>query len=140
MKDANDRVILLLFTLVFIALLLALFNFWAPFGLAVFGILVLALALGFGPHRRAGTIRRFLLFLSLAYVLIFGGLVWVDSTTEGLHLVLGLPAATAFLVYGIWIVPAVTSFIYGIVFPSSVLPEDKLQEFLADHGSKKQIK
>ena len=140
MKDVNDRVILLLFTLGFIALLLALFNFWVPFGLAVFGILVLTLALGFGPRRRAGTIRRFLLFLSLAYVLIFGGLVWVDSTTQGLHLVLGLPAATAFLVYGIGIVPAVTSFIYGIVFPSSVLPEDKLQKFLADHGSDKQIK
>ena len=37
MKDVNDRVILLLFTLSFIALLLALFNFWVPFGLAVSG-------------------------------------------------------------------------------------------------------
>ena len=62
MKDVNDHVILLLFTLSFVALLLALFNFWVPFGLAVFGILVLTLALGFGPRRRAGTIRRFLLF------------------------------------------------------------------------------
>ncbi len=136
MKDKNDRVILLIFTFGLIALVLALFNFWVPFGLAVFGILVLTLALGFGPARRGGMIRRFLIFLSLAYVLIFAGMVWFDRTTEGLHLVLGLPAATAFLVYGIWIVPASTALLYGLVFRSSVLPEDKIKQFLADHGSK----
>ena len=136
MKDARDRVIGGILVLSVLALILGGSHSWFLFGIVSFALLVLCLTLGFGYGRGTRQIRTFLVFLFLAGVLLLGGIVLVDRPEENLHLWLGFPRGTALLVYGIWLVPALSSVVYGWFFPSSVLPEDRLRKFLADHCQK----
>ena len=136
MKATRDRVIGGIFVLSVLALILGSVHSWLLFGIVSFALLVLCLTLGLGYGRSTRQIRTFLVFLFLACVLLLGGIVFVDRPNEGLHLWLGFPRGTALLVYGIWLVPALSSLIYGWFFPVSVLPEDRLQKFLADHCQK----
>jgi hypothetical protein len=95
-------------------------------------VLVLGLALGHGAARRRPAIGLSLALLFAGYVLLLSGMVFADATA--LRLVGGLPAGTALLVYGIWPVPLLAGLLYALVFRSAVLPPDKLNKFLAEHG------
>lgn len=112
------------------ALVLALFNLWLGFGIAACALLVLSLALGFGR------LRPVLLLLFASYVALLGGMAWLGHTPR---LVLGLPAATALLVYGIWPMPLLAALYYALQFRSRVLPDDKLRHFLAEHGRRRPV-
>lgn len=126
----NDRIVGIIFACGAAALALFWFNLWAWFGAISCAILVLGLALGYGPARRAPAIRWSLAGLLLAYLALLGGITLAGAQTG---LVLGFPPATALLIYGIWPLPLVAGLVYALVFRTSVLPEDKLQKFLAEH-------
>ena len=136
MKDVNDRTVFAILILSVMAVIFSSLYFWWGFGVVGFGLVVTILGLGFGPTRRSKPIFYFLFFLFSAYALLLSGMVWIDRHDIALRLVWGFPAATAFLIYGIWLVPALAGVIYAIVFHSAVLPEDKLQKFLTDHGTR----
>ncbi len=110
------------------ALVLARLNLWFGFGLAACALLVLSLALGFGGLRPA------LVVVFVLYVVLLSGMAWLGHTSR---LVLGLPAATALLVYGIWPMPLLAALYYALQFRSSILPDEKLERFLAEHGRRR---
>ena len=124
-QQNSDRIVGAIFAVALAAVLASFFNAWLPFGIAVCGLLVLGLALGFG------SLRRPVALLFAMYVLLLAGMVWLQDSPRLLG---GLPAATALLVYGIWPMPLLAALIYALVFPTSVLPEDKLQAFLDKHA------
>lgn len=132
MQATNDRIVTAIFVIALLILPLSFFNLWFAFALATSVLLVLGLALGFGSHHRP--IRRTLILLSAGYTLLLVAMVWADRAGGSPWLVLGFPAATALLVYGIWPMPLIAGLLYALVFRSSVLPEDKLQKFLAEHS------
>jgi hypothetical protein len=123
----TGRLVAAIFAAALVALACALGNAWWGFGVATFALLVLGLALGFGRL----PLSLWLLFA--AYVLLLGGMNWLSASRE---LILGFPAPTALLVYGIWPLPLAAGLFYGLVFRASVLPEDKLEGFLREHGKR----
>jgi hypothetical protein len=124
----SDRTVAAIFAVALAALALFPLHAWLGFGIAACALLVLGLALGFTRLHPA------LLILFAAYVGLLAGMVWF---AESSRLILGLPAATALLVYGIWPMPLLAALLYGLLFRSSVLPDDKLEKFLAEHGRRR---
>jgi hypothetical protein len=123
-----DRTVAALFVLAMAALVLFASNVRLGFGFAACGLLVLSLALGFG-RLRAGLIGLF-----AAYAILLSAMVWLEDSPR---LVLGVPAATALLIYGIWPAPLAAGLLYGLVFRRDVLPDEKLDQFLAEHGRRR---
>ena len=115
------------------AIVLAFLNHWLLFGILTWLMMALAMAIGFGPEYRRGPILGAIVGIFLAYSALLLLLARLDSTEE-LRLILGFPAATAILVFGIWPIGAVAGLLYGLVFERSVLPEEKLQEFIRKFG------
>ena len=120
-----------------LALLLALVNQWLWFGILVWLILLLGVAIGYGPQCRRIRILATLTGVFLLYTGFLLGIVWTYRPGAELTLFLGLPVPTAFLIYGIWPCGAILGLLYGLEFRRSVLPHDKLQRFLAEFGRKK---
>ncbi len=117
-----------------IALLLALSNHWLWFGVAAWLVLFLAVAIGYGPQcRRPGTVAA-LSAVFLLYIACLLGIVWTYHPEAVPVLFLGLPVPTAFLIYGIWPLGSLLGLLYAVEFRRSVLPEEKLQQFLTEFG------
>jgi len=110
------------------AIVLGALNLWLGFGIVACALLVGGLLLGFRGLR-----APLLLILGLYTVL----LVLMARLEGSSRLLLGFPVATALLVYGIWPMPLLAGLLYGLVFRSKVLPEDRLNEFLASHARRK---
>jgi hypothetical protein len=53
-----------------------------------------------------------------------------DQPAGDLALLLGLPQATALLVYGVWPLGFIVGALYYARFSRSILPVDRLEEFL----------
>jgi hypothetical protein len=124
----SDRTVAAIFAVALAALVLFPLHAWLGFGIAACALLVLGLVLGFARLHPA------LLLVFAAYVALLAGMVWLADSSR---LILGLPAATALLVYGIWPMPLLAALLYGLLFRSSVLPDDKLEKFLAEHGRRR---
>lgn len=124
----SNRTVAAIFAVVLAALALFAAHNWLGFGMAACALLVLGLVLGFGRLRLA------LVLVFVAYVVLLTGMARLAGSSR---LILGLPAATALLVYGIWPMPLLAALLYGVVFRSSVLPDDKLRKFLAEHGRRR---
>jgi hypothetical protein len=124
----TSRLVAALFAAALLAVACALLNIWLGFGFASCALLILSLALGFGRLPAA------LLALYAAYVVLLAGMAWLGHSPR---LVLGLPAATALLVYGVWPMPLLAGLLYGLWFHRAVLPDDKLEKFLAEHGRRR---
>lgn len=119
-----------------VALPLALANRWFWFGIIVWLMLLLGIALGYGPHCRRKTILAALSGMLLLYSAFLLGIARTYHPENEIELFLGLPVPAAFLVYGIWPCGLLLGVLYALEFPHSVLPEDKLQKFLAEFGRK----
>ena len=118
------------------ALLLSLANQWLLFGVLVWLILVLGAASGYGPWSRRSSILATLTGVFLLYTGFLLGIAWTYRPDQELVLFFGVPAPTAFLIYGIWPCGAILGLLYALEFRRSVLPEDKLDQFLAKFGRK----
>ena len=103
----------------------------AAFGVASWAILALLSTAGF---RGFESPRRVLIWAAALFVL-FSSLVLaifaLEAPDAALTLWLGLPRATALLVYGIWPLGVLLGLLYAIEFSREILPEEKLQAFLA---------
>jgi hypothetical protein len=119
-----------------LALLLALANQWFWFGIVVWVMLLLGVAIGYGPHCRRKTILAGLTGMFLLYSAFLLGIARTYQPKEEVSLFLGLPAPTALLIYGIWPCGVLLGVLYAVEFHRAVLPEDKLQKFLAEFGRK----
>jgi len=69
------------------------------------------------------------------YGALLAGIAWLDDP-QRLRLLLGLPAGTALLVYGVWPIGLVWGVLYGVLFPRDVLPRERLERFLKTYGRK----
>jgi hypothetical protein len=118
------------------ALLLSLANQWLLFGVLVWLILLLGVAAGYGSLSRRNTILATLTGVFLLYTGFLLGMAWTHRPGEELRLFLGVPVSTAFLIYGVWPFGAILGILYALEFHRSVLPEDKLQQFLTEFGRK----
>lgn len=118
------------------ALSLSFVNRWLWFGILVWLILFLFAAIGYGPHSRRASILSTLSGMFLLYSGFLIGIAWTFEPGAAPPLFLGLPAPTAFLVYGIWPFGVILGLLYGLEFRRSVLPEDRLQQYLAEFGRK----
>ena len=121
----RDRIVTAMALVALAALVRLPYHDWLSFGFATCGLLVLGLALGFGR------LRPRLILLFAAYVLLLAGMARLADSPR---LFLGLPVAASLLLYGIWPLPLLAALLYGLVFRSSVLPDDKLEQFLAAYG------
>jgi hypothetical protein len=119
-----------------LALLLAVVNQWLWFGILVWIILVLAAAIGYGPQCRRSTVLAALSGVFLLYTVFLLGIARTYRPDAEVTLFLGLPVPTAFLLYGIWPCGLILGLLYALEFRRSVLPEDKLRQFLAEFGRK----
>ena len=138
MRESNDGPVLAILLISIAALVMVFTGLWLVFGMLVCALLVAGLALGFGAARRSKPVRFVLFFLICAYIASLGAMAWLEGSTEASRLVLGFPPATSVLVYVIWPVPLLSGILFGLVFPTSILPEEKLREFLATHGRGKE--
>ena len=134
MRDNNDRAVLAIGFLSLAGLVLGLFNAWLLFGFVTWSIMVVTVAVGYGQGRSHRPIFRTLLGLLLLYWILYAGILWADHTEGEPTLFGGLPLGTAFLVYGLWPIGFIWGLLYFLVFPRSVLPQDRLDIFLTEFG------
>jgi hypothetical protein len=119
-----------------IALPLAFANQWLWFGIVAWLMLLLGVAIGYGPQFRRKTILVTLSAVFLLYTACLLGISWTYRPDAGLVLFGGLPLPTAFFIYGIWPLGAALGLLYGLEFRRSILPQHKLDQFLAEFGRK----
>jgi hydrogenase/urease accessory protein HupE len=102
-------------------------------GAASLAVIVLALAFGW-RRSLSGVILWSLAGIFALFTGLIAAMVLVDDTSGPPTLWLGLPAATALLVYGVWPLGVLPSLLYACRFRDAVLPEDRLERFLAAHS------
>jgi hypothetical protein len=135
-RDYNDKAILAIGFLSLSAVVLVLFNLWYLFGFVIWSILVATVAVGYGRAKSHRPIIGTLIGTLLLYWLVYAGIVWAEQKEGDPILLGGLPLGTAFLFYGLWPMGFVWGILYLLVFPASVLPKDRLDDFLARFGRK----
>lgn len=107
----------------------ALAGWWVVAGPLVFVSISLALAVGYGDDVGSGRVRLGLTVYGLLLVgLILTLFALYDPTTPEPRLLLGLPAATAILVYFIWPLGAVAGLLYALQFERATLSKARLEE------------
>jgi hypothetical protein len=111
-----------------VLLFFALLNWWPWFGAATFLLMLLLLRTGHG--RGTNGIRGSLGALLACYLGLLAAIVAADQQAGGLVLLLGLPQATALLVYGLWPLGFLAGALYYARFSRSILPAQRLEEFL----------
>ena len=97
-------------------------------------MMALAMAIGFGPEYRRPPILAAIIGIFLVYSALLLLLAGLDNPGGEPRLILGFPAATAVLVFGIWPIGVMAGLLYGLVFQRSVLPEKKLRAFIRKFG------
>jgi len=128
MRYENDRIVLAAALLSLVLVLFSLLDWWLWFGFAMFVLMMLLLR---GGHGRGTKILLGSLCALLAcYLALLGWIVVADQPAGGLVLLLGLPQATALLVYGLWPLGFFVGALYYVRFSRSILPADRLEEFL----------
>ena len=136
MKDDNSKFVKAIMFVSAAAIFLAWSNHWLPFGIAAWALMALGLAAGFGAQARRRPIKVLIVGLFAAYAALLAGIAWLDDPQGPLNLILGFPAATALLVYGVWPIAVVIGITYALTFDRAVLPPDRLDKFLRRFGRK----
>ena len=136
MKDYNPTFVKLMLPTAAAAIILGWLNHWLLFGIAAWVLMALGLAIGFGPQLTRKPIPVMIIGLFVVYAGLLTTMAVLDDPQGPLNLVLGFPAATAVLVYGVWPTAAAIGIIYGLTFDRTVLPPDRLDEFMRRFGRK----
>jgi hypothetical protein len=128
MRYENDRVVVTAALLSAVLVLFSLLGWWPWFGAVMFVLMLLLLRAGHG--RGAKALLGGLGALLACYLGLLGWIVVADQPAGHLALLLGLPQATALLVYGVWPLGFLVGALYYARFSRSILPADRLEEFL----------
>jgi hypothetical protein len=128
MRHENDRVVLAAAILGGALILFSLFGWWRWFGAAMFVLMLLLLRAGYG--RGTKVLLGSLCALLACYLALLVWIVVADQPAGDLVLMLALPQATALLVYGLWPLGFLVGALYYVRFSHSILPADRLEEFL----------
>ncbi len=108
--------------------------FWlgCAFGLLQLVFYTSCLLLGMQKRSGSGPTARPLLLGGLAWIVVWTGLFWSYYTClmeAGGPLVLGLPASTAWMLYGAWPYPVLFALYFVYIFPDWFLREKDLRRF-----------
>ncbi|MGQ9533216.1 MAG: hypothetical protein ACUVTQ_10535 [Desulfotomaculales bacterium] len=139
MRDLRDTLVYLLAVLCAALMVAALMKWYLAFAwLTVLAIVAYGL-LGAYKHGRLGPTGLVLLVVGGVLLVAFAALfaLWRPGQLPA-RLVLGFHPATAVLVYGIWLLPAVTGVVYALTFRSYTLtPEEfeRIRNLRADQES-----
>jgi hypothetical protein len=128
MRYENDRVVVTAALLSAVLVLFSLVDWWLWFGFAMFVLMMLLLRAGHG--RGAKILLGSLCALLACYLGLLSAMVVADQPAGDLVLLLGLPQATGLLVYGLWPLGFLVGALYYARFSRSILPTDRLEEFL----------
>lgn len=109
---------------------------WAVFGFLTWPLIYLCAAIGLGEQAGRKPILPALVVMLVAGVLLLGAILLTEQTEGEPRLILGVPLATAFLIYGIWPLGVFIGVLYFKVFDRYVLPRRKLDAFLAEFGQR----
>jgi len=134
MRGENQAVVGVLGLVGLAAIALAFLNQWLLFGILTWLMMALAMAIGFGPEYRRAPILAAIIGIFLVYSALLLLLAGLDNPGGEPRLILGFPAATAVLVFGIWPIGVMAGLLYGLVFHRSILPEEKLRAFIRKFG------
>lgn len=134
MNDLRNRLVLILGPLCLLLLLLGCGGWQGWFGVMTLLLIFLCAALGFGDSSARTEVWAVLLAMLAAGVVLMGAILLTDRTDGSPDLVLGVPVATAFLIYGIWPLGIFIGVLYFRVFDRLVLPRRKLDAFLSEFG------
>lgn len=134
MNDLRNRLVLILGPLCLLLLLLGCAGWKGWFGVGTLLLIFLCTALGFGASSARREVLPALLAMFAAGVVLMGAILLTDRTDGSPDLVLGVPVATAFLIYGIWPLGVFIGVLYFRVFDRLVLPRRKLDKFLSEFG------
>jgi len=136
MNNLNPILVKTILVIAIAATLFALTNHWLLFGITAWSLMMLGLAVGFGAQLAQKPIPLLIIGLLVVYVVLLAAIALLDDPRQPLTLILGFPAATAVLVYGIWPVAVVIGLVYALTFDRTVLPPDRLDEFIRRFGRK----
>ncbi len=134
MNDLRNRLVLIVGPLCLLLLLLGCGGWHGWFGVATLLLIFLCAALGFGVSSARIEVWPALLAMLAAGVVLLGAILLTDRTDGSPDLILGVPVATAFLIYGIWPLGIFIGVLYFRVFDRLVLPRRKLDAFLSEFG------
>ena len=135
---AGNRTALAIGLLSLVGLLCSLLDYWLLFGFVSLALLVSALAVGFGRHGRRKPVLYTLVGVFFIYSALLAAIVWTYQSEGEPTLLLGFPVSTALLVYGIWPLGFIPGIFYLLIFETSVLRREKLQDFMAKFGREEQ--
>ena len=135
---AGNRTALAIGLLSLVGLLCSLLDYWLLFGFVSLALLVSALAVGFGRHGRRKPVLYTLVGVFFIYSALLAAIVWTYQSEGEPTLLLGFPVSTALLVYGIWPLGFIPGILYLLIFETSVLRREKLQDFMAKFGREEQ--
>ncbi|MBG99098.1 MAG: hypothetical protein CMN58_01985 [Solibacterales bacterium] len=136
MNNSGSILVKAILVLAIAAILFALTNSWLLFGVTAWSLMMLGLAVGFGAQLSQKPIPILIVGLLVVYIVLLTAIALLDNPRQPLTLILGFPAATAVLVYGIWPVATVIGLVYALTFDRTVLPPDRLDEFIRRFGRK----
>lgn len=136
MKDYNAILVKAMLPAAAAAVVLAFLNHWLLFGIAAWTLMALGLAVGFGPQLTRKPIPLMIIGLFVVYAVLLTVMAALDDPQGPPNLILGFPAATALLVYGVWPAAAAIGIVYGLTFERTVLPPERLDDFLRRFGRK----
>lgn len=105
-------------------------------GAASLAVILLTLAYAWTGHLR-GSVAWSLAGLFALFSGTIALMAALDAPDGELRLWLGLPRPTALLVYAVWPLGALPSLLYAFRFRDTVLRQDKLERFLAEHSRHK---
>ncbi len=133
-SDTGNKFVLILGSLCGLLLLLGWLGWWGCFGMITWPLIYLCAAIGFGKGSIHKTIWPALVTMLLAGALLLSAILLTERSEGAPELVLGVPVATAFLIYGIWPLGIFLGVLYFKVFDRHVLPRRKLEAFLSEFG------
>lgn len=131
-----DRLVLALATAFLASGICAWIGFGPGLGVAVVAGAMLAVAVGWGEGLR-GPAAVGLAATGLLISAVIAAMFFYDDPTGPGRQWLGLPRATALLVYGVWPLGILPGALYVLLFDRTVLPEDRLRAFLDRWGRRR---